>query len=1263
MRSLILAAALFLCLSTIAQKTILPAKNYPSLLWEIKGKGMKKPSYLFGTMHVSNKMVFHLSDSFYLGIRNADVVALETDMGTWQEDFSRYDVSSGGYESFRMNYTSDPDAYITLGMLHIPSYDKKIELALYSSPAMVNNFLYRSNADRSNDFEEDTYLDMHIYQTGKKWGKKVCGVENFDRSMQLMKEAYRDALNEKEHRQRSYDEDFSYANMEDAYRSGNLDLLDTINKVNSTSAAFDEKFVYVRNSIQAHSIDSIIRTGSALFVGVGAAHLPGQRGVIELLRRMGYQLRPIKMTERDGRQKDEVEKIRVPVTFSRQTSADGFLSVNMPGKFYSFDLTRGLFDQSQFSDMSNGSYYVVNRINTDASILGHSEETVLHRIDSLIYENIPGKILSKQAIVKNGYKGFDITNRTRRGDYQRYNVFVTPFEVIIFKMSGNGEYVKDGPEADQFFNSIELKPLADKWARWSPATGGFSVELPHEPVVEHGDSWQYMAQEKESHTGFAIIRTDLDNYSFAEEDSFELNLMEESFASSDFIDKQVSRRQTTQDGHAALESKYRYKDGSVAQVRFIVQGSHYYTLIAHARSETPAMQQFLRSFSLAPFVYGPARKQSDTTLCYTVNSPVPLTREKKLSMMPELSQRFGTNAEYEESLNAFRTGVVKNDTTGESIYVIFHKPERYFNMDTAWQSKDSIHWKTPEENWTYRQRKIYTQPNGMKVYDLILGDPKSTHYVHHKVFTRDGLTFGIETEGDTLSQPSAFVTEFFNSFQPADTVKGNDMKQKKNAIFFSDFFGTDTTLHKQAIKNIYKIKFDSADFAGLKKGISSMSWKDKGYIENKKGFIMAMGVVKTKEASDYLGSVYRDAGDTVEIQYTALSALLKQKTAYSYQVFKDIMVTDPPVLDYSTTASPVRSGRYSLSNPYVIAVAPTGGDDDMSYDDNSFLDQLTDSLQLTTTIFRDILPLISIHDYEAPMKGLIGTLADSSMIGAKDYEAYQSKFLIEARQELKKQMIKEKNQSIKKAQSAQTDDKDDDSNTGEDAGQGNEQLSLYATLLMPFWDRTPAVPQLINQMLASGDRRLKFNTALLLLQYGKPLPDTLLRYFAGLDEYRYELYHELKERKKAALFPAGYDHQTDLAKSKLLFQTAAYQKPDSLVYLDRLPLQAKGRSGFVYFFKYRESKNDNTWKIATVGLVPSDPKQFDIDIKKDAEEDAGDYDFTGLTETKIKNGEPLKEQLLKELKKMQYAKRPSAARFYSNEGNEFMNLSQIQIKD
>jgi hypothetical protein len=148
--------------------------------------------------------------------------------------------------------------------------------------------------------------------------------------------------------------------LQEAYRAGNLDQLDSINKLNSQSDAFDEKFLYRRNEIQANSIDSILKR-SSLFVGVGAAHLPGNRGVIELLRRKGYKLRPIYMGTRDSKQKDAVEKVRVPVSFSTQSADDGFYKVDIPGKFYRFGESF-LFDQQQYADMANGSFYMVTRV-------------------------------------------------------------------------------------------------------------------------------------------------------------------------------------------------------------------------------------------------------------------------------------------------------------------------------------------------------------------------------------------------------------------------------------------------------------------------------------------------------------------------------------------------------------------------------------------------------------------------------------------------------------------------------------------------------------------------------------------------------------------------------------------------------------------------------------------------------------------------------------------------------------------------------------
>lgn len=1257
----LLCALLFLSLTycSFSQSSKIKATKYPSLLWEIRSKGLTRPSYLFGTMHVSSKMVFNLSDSFYLGIKNAQVVALETNPGTWQEDFSRYDMGADAYRNlsrFGYGVYSAPQDYLTINSLKLGSYEKMMEAALYSSPSILNNFLYRSRSEYSSDFEEDTYLDLHIFQAGKKLGKKITGVEDFDGSMNLVKEAYADAAKEKNKKERGYDvdEDLSSRNLEAAYRSGNLDLLDTINKANSRSAAFDEKFLYKRNEIQAHSIDSILKKGTSLFVGVGAAHLPGQRGVIELLRRAGYTLRPIKMRERDSQHKDEIEKIRVPVQFVKQSAADGFYSVSVPGKLYNFGPSLGGAVMEQYADMTNGSYYMVSRLFTNAAVLGQTEADVQRKVDSVLYENIPGKLLSKKPIVKNGYPGYELTNRTRHGDYQRYNIFVTPFELVIFKMSGTGDYVKLGTEAERFFSSVQLKESgAAGWKKFRPGFGGFEVETPAEPMAFRGEDWRWSCYDAANKTAYQIIRKDVHNYNFAEEDSFDLNLMEESFASSDAVQRLLTKKNATAEGYPALDAKYKFNDSSVATVRYLIQGPHYYTLIAKADAETPAMQRFVQSFSIKPFVYSEARKVADSALHFTVKTPVVIEKKKKLSMYPEAALYGGYEGSDDDSLldgGKYAGKLVENDSTGERIYVSYFKPSAYY-FDDGSHEKDTT---GVYKEWIVRKKKMDTLADKTTITDVELSGKGSSRLLKMKAIEKKGIGYSLQTETDTLSAPSLFVQSFYESFAPVDTSKGFDAKKKKTDLFFSQFFSADTLLHKKAVKNVGNVTMDETDFVQLKRSIESLGWREKKYLDVKKEFIGKLADMPTNEAADYLKTLYAAAGDTLDLQHTVLETLLRQKTAYAYKTFAALVENDPPVLDATAVAS--TKSAYAGRKIYGDYAADRDNDD---YSDGSFMDNLSDSVQLTAGIYKNLLPLINLEEYEEPLMQLTATLLDSSLIKAKDYEAYLPKLLIEAKQLLKKQVIAEKSKAIEKAQQTDEEKRSYGAYADKEADEGNYKLSLYVSLLMPFWDKNEGVPGIVSRILAGNDKRLKYNTAMELLNYKKPLPDTLLNFFAAADDYRFELYKHLKEEKKLSSFPKAYLNQQALAKSELL-QLQSYNKPDTVVFMKKLPLDYKGRGGWVYVFKYKENKTDNNWKLATAGLMPKNEAEYGFNDRDSASK--YEYDFTELSSTKLTNDEPEADQLQKLLKRAVNSKHKSAAKFYAEEGR-YGDYDYMRMKD
>ncbi|HLF46096.1 MAG TPA: TraB/GumN family protein [Chitinophagaceae bacterium] len=1268
-RFLLLIPMLLFTSFSIGQAKI-KGKKYPSVFWEISGNGLKKPSYLFGTMHVSSKLAFQLSDSFYVAIRNAEVIALENNPESWQEDMNEYNL--GAYDEYSPGqnglYAEMPQDYFNIQSLRIGKYEEKLELALFIKPAVINNLLYRSFSESGSDFEEDTYLDLYIYQTGKRLGKRIAGVEEYAESMRLMEEAYKDAAKDFNKKDKSfdYDEEYSPSKLQDAYRSGDLDRLDSINKLNSQSEAFDEKFLYQRNEIQANSIDSILKKFS-LFVGVGAAHLPGERGVIELLRKKGYRLRPIFMGNRDSRHKEALERVRVPVSFSTQISGDGFFKVDVPGKLFRYE--SGLIDQQQYADMANGSFYMVTRIKTNSRFWGHDVNMVAKKIDSVLYENVPGKILSKTRISRNGYQGFDITNRTRRGDFQRYHILITPFEVLFFRMGGNGDYVRDGDEAKKFFNSIRLKEEKNGgWNRFQPAYGGFRVEFPNQPHESIGRLMHYEAVDKSTNTQFSVLRTDIHNYYFAEEDTFDLNLMDESFASSEFISQRLERKQFIFKGFPALDCRYLHKDGSVFINRYIIQGPHYYTLVTNGKNENESMNRFLNSFEIIPLVYKELLQRKDSVLSFSVVTTwFPDLKKEKKELVDEYSymEEQRNEEEYADEEN-YKSRLLKNDTTGEAIFIRFYRSPKYFYTEDSTSIEENKEWMavSGDSSWMIRSKKRFEMKDKTKVVEMMVSDSNSSRVIRTRSFYKNGIGFLLMTQTDTLTTPSSFIKSFFENFSPADTLKGHNPFIKKSAIFLSDFFSSDSAIRNRAVLSVNQVKFDSTDLPMLVKAIHSFNWSEKNYLARKISFINKLGNIANKESADLLIKIYHAADDTIQIQNAAIEALLKQRNQYAYNLFREIIITEPPVIDQVIS-------NYTFNPPN--SVFNPASDNLSGISNGNFLDELYDSLLLTRTILPDMLNLLNLDDYKWPIMRLLKTMLDSNLVQAKDYESYFNKFYIEARQAAKKQAIEEKKSAIEKAEADKKVVKTVNYFNKNDADKGNESLIVYATLLLPFQHSKPGVTTIINELLSSGDKRLKYNTFHLLLKTGSEFPDSLLNYFAGQDEYRYELYADLKGLNKLEKFPAMYNNHRDLARSKLL-SLSVFSKPDSLLFIDSLPVTFYNKKGLIYFYKYKLKKDDSFWKLASAGLIPVNKTDFLFDDETGMGKNSGTSmnlntgyyqekksEFTEFADIKLKEDEPIKEQLEKQLKKILYSKRKSGVYFYSETPDLFDAMSRRQL--
>jgi hypothetical protein len=171
--------------------------------------------------------------------------------------------------------------------------------------------------------------------------------------------------------------------LEPAYRNQDLDLIDSLNRL-TTSAAFQKYILNERSGVFVQSLDSLMKAGISTFAAMGCAHLPGEFGAIELLRRKGYTVEPIGKGQRNAKRRKTYEAKICSRTFAPFSTLDGQLTFYTPTKVYPLDVTNG--SQSWISlDIANGASFAVTRLKSYAAVTGLGNDELLLAVDEYIY--------------------------------------------------------------------------------------------------------------------------------------------------------------------------------------------------------------------------------------------------------------------------------------------------------------------------------------------------------------------------------------------------------------------------------------------------------------------------------------------------------------------------------------------------------------------------------------------------------------------------------------------------------------------------------------------------------------------------------------------------------------------------------------------------------------------------------------------------------------------------------------------------------------
>lgn len=287
LRSLFLLLLVLVCGSAAAE----------SFLWEVSS--LTNKVYLFGTVHAGKQSWYPLPRAVEDAFADSRVLAVEADI-TDNEAMKRSAVAMVYKPPATLQTHMPADQYARFRR-YLAKYGLAEEQVAQMKPFMAVSLLVFNEWARAG-FLPDYGVDAYLIGKAKSDGKRIVEIEGIDTQIRLM-----DSLSNDDNialfkgTLDALDSGLTVEQingMVDAWRGGNPALmLETARRYNDKvmgAADFEEKFVWSRHTEMAKKIEGYLNDSKERhFVAVGALHLAGPRGLVELLKKRGYVVKQL----------------------------------------------------------------------------------------------------------------------------------------------------------------------------------------------------------------------------------------------------------------------------------------------------------------------------------------------------------------------------------------------------------------------------------------------------------------------------------------------------------------------------------------------------------------------------------------------------------------------------------------------------------------------------------------------------------------------------------------------------------------------------------------------------------------------------------------------------------------------------------------------------------------------------------------------------------------------------------------------------------
>jgi len=278
-RTLISVLALFLAVTVFAQEN--------TLLWKISGKGLKKESYLFGTLHMACAEDFKMEDKVKIAAGKVDGLVLEVDLEN-PDNLANIQNLMKPIPDFFKDFDPKKKALIDSVM---KSKNLPVEIFDQVPPVVVLSLLSMQSFACS-DPTNIKLMEFELKELAELKDKPVAELETPEFQINLLNSLFRaeDLYN---YLKDSHSQVEATKKLVAAYFSENIQDIEKLSEdLDFLSPEGHDKLLKERNNAWMEKLPTMLNE-KPLLVAVGAAHLVGEKGLINLLKKQGYKVTPV----------------------------------------------------------------------------------------------------------------------------------------------------------------------------------------------------------------------------------------------------------------------------------------------------------------------------------------------------------------------------------------------------------------------------------------------------------------------------------------------------------------------------------------------------------------------------------------------------------------------------------------------------------------------------------------------------------------------------------------------------------------------------------------------------------------------------------------------------------------------------------------------------------------------------------------------------------------------------------------------------------